>query len=384
MDPVYPFGDETPVPLPPFLTPGGGLKTDGLTLSVQTVDPLTVTYGGVGLKIGDGLEVEGGKLVSTAGRLTVIPPLQQSASGEVSLSTDSTFSVDSKGALSLPLENSLVSKSTGLTVNPPVAPISLNSDGKLQLGVDSAGPLKVEEDVLKMKYDTTLSVNTSLALGLKNPITPIQLTDYGALTFKAGNSLAVASDGLVLVDPKAPLKLNTAGQVELKLGDGLTVEEDALAVSVLDKTYSYRVGSGETLREWGVVYKEIVHVLHGTFFFLTTAQTRVKSGDKTFDIPVTDSLKGFLERAPLPLAFFTFTAGSLLGTKTPVGGFISVDNPVTKMIITLDNAANNYVGPIFTCGHKFNSPSPINPTHETHLNPENTPVGNATSLLSVD
>lgn len=216
LDPVYPFGDETPAPLPPFLNAGGGLIADGLTLSVQTADPLTVTLAGVGLKIGDGLAVEDGKLVS-GNKITTVAPLQQSASGEISLVTDNMFSVSTQGKLTLPLQNSLTSTDTGLAVTSPISPLSL-SNGAMQIAT-GAGLINLN-GALSVATGQGINVNSMGQIEMRS-LLPLQwdyasktlMLNYGAgLTVVDGNLSVIgasSSTNLMAVPRTAELRVPT-------------------------------------------------------------------------------------------------------------------------------------------------------------------------------
>ncbi|AII22579.1 fiber 1 [Lizard adenovirus 2] len=181
-DPIYPFGDQTPAPLPPFLNAGSGLTASGLSLSVQTADPLTLTLGGVGLKLGEGLSLVDGKLTS-GDSVAVEAPLHKTGK-TISLSADASLEVTTSDQLSVKTVNSLSKTDAGIGLKTPVPPLKLNDSGQLTL---QTGPgLKTIGETLQVPVGVGISINNSGALE-SYPLAPLRwdgsskslILDYG-------------------------------------------------------------------------------------------------------------------------------------------------------------------------------------------------------------
>lgn len=235
-DPVYPFGDESPVPLPPFIIPGSGLETDGLSLIVKASPPLTVGLPGVGLNYGAGLRVEEGVLVSDAA-ITTHPPLRQEGE-DLYLDTTSTFQLTSN-SLDIKHGSSLITNASGLNLKAPNPPFYLSA-GTLSMDIGPGFEIVDEQLIIKTHngLDTTPengleivtddTLRVGAVLGLKPVIAPLTLTVNGNIQLDFTGAITQVGGRLTLFDPIPPVYVDSTGGIALKYGSSLKVEDGKL------------------------------------------------------------------------------------------------------------------------------------------------------------
>ncbi|AAA73919.1 Fiber [Ovine adenovirus 7] len=239
-DPVYPFSEERLVPLPPFIEAGKGLKSEGLILSLNFTDPITINQTGfLTVKLGDGIFINGeGGLSSTAPKVKV--PLTVS---------DET--------LQLLLSNSLTTESDSLALKQPQLPLKINDEGSLVLNLNTplnlqnerlslnvSNPLKIAADSLTINLKEPLGLqNESLGLNLSDPmnITPegnlgIKLknpmkVEESSLALNYKNPLAISNDALS-INIANPLTVNTSGSLGISYSTPLRISNNALSLFI--------------------------------------------------------------------------------------------------------------------------------------------------------
>lgn len=304
-DPVYPFGDQTPAPLPPFLNAGSGLKAEGLSLSVQTSDPLTVGLGGVTLKIGEGLSVVDGKLNSGA-RINTIPPLSKTGE-DLSLKTDTTLVVNSTGELGVALQPTLVNGTAGVGLKTPTSPLQVTNDGTLNL---KTGPgLKLDNGALQVSVGYGMNINPGGQLTLY-PLEPLAW-DAGSksLILNYGNGLTVVDGKLQIIG--APLQEARSA----------LIAEESSAPRKTSMCEELTDGNGVTF------YLEGNEEAAGSFIKRTLSVYSATGFTGTFTAEATPELTAFIRSHPKNTWHIPFPSGS--GTVSAQEGKVVVTSPST-------------------------------------------------------
>ncbi|ASU50539.1 fiber [Odocoileus adenovirus 1] len=262
-DPVYPFSEDKLIPLPPFIQAGTGLESEGMILSLNFTDPITVNpTGSLTIKIGPGIEInENGQLTATAQALIAESPLKKEnyilkiqtnntlvteddkmgipdpleplnieSSGQLSLNFDKGFQLF-EGKLSLYLDNSLFIKNEKLSLKEPIEPLIINSQGQLNLNYDNSlvlqdHKLSVPEPLEPLDLESTGQLALSINKGF-------QISD-GRLTLDIANCFQYNSNKLTLTNPTTPIVIKPTGEISLNIGEGLTVDEGNLTLNTND------------------------------------------------------------------------------------------------------------------------------------------------------
>lgn len=199
-DPVYPFGSQHVVPMPPFMEPGNGLEVNGLKLGVNIADPITPNFtGALTLKLGAGLSLNANGALTSNSFAKTQPPLSINSSDELILNIGTGLQVSSSGELEAV---------GGLTSLSATAPLQLNND------------------VISLLYSGGLKrTGNSLELNIE---APFQISN-GMLSIKLGNGL-ILQGGLLTPNVAAPLIVSN-NALGLNFGSGLQLVNGVLTAT---------------------------------------------------------------------------------------------------------------------------------------------------------
>lgn len=199
-DPVYPFGSQHVVPMPPFMEPGNGLEVNGLKLGVNIADPITANVvGALTLKLGAGLSLNSNGALTSNSFANTKPPLAIDNTDDLILQIGAGLQVDSSGAL----------EATGSGSTLTTAP-----------------PLQLSNDTLTLLYGGALKLNgNTLEV---NAEAPLRIAN-GQLSLNLGNGLVLQGD-LLTPNVSAPLTI-TNNAIGLNFGSGLQLTNGVLTTT---------------------------------------------------------------------------------------------------------------------------------------------------------
>lgn len=239
LDPVYPFDQEPPAPLPPFVSGGGGISSNGLELSVNTAQPAAIVNDAVTVRYQAPLTTEGTGALGVAvdgstivvdreGRLTA----PAAAGGGTGSGTDLNFKIVTSSPATI--------KNNAITVGYS-SPLRLSDDGNLTVSVDgetvtvnNAGQL-VCTPVGRGEISVTAPItNTNNAIGI-NVSNPIGVSDNSLNVKVDDTSIGLDAQGRLTVKNAAvgvnPIRVQS-GEISLAANaQQLFVANDQLNVN---------------------------------------------------------------------------------------------------------------------------------------------------------
>lgn len=211
-DYVYPFDASLVVPMPPFIDVGGGLKVDGVKLSLNITEPMKIEKRALTIDLGEGLFLDNGKLSARPTESSAIAPIYVDG-GKIGLNIDETSPIYKHlNKLSLKIGNGLETVNSSLQIKiPPNAPmytseegLALKIGGGLFVDVNQAIAIKTGEvfDIdesgnLALNYNSTLTQTSAGQLSV-NYDTDVFAVDKDKLSIKTSLPIFVSDNGIGL------------------------------------------------------------------------------------------------------------------------------------------------------------------------------------------